>query len=94
MAITTLTAGTLATVRGTFRDDTGALADPTTVTLKVLKPDGTTTTYAAPTHASTGVYEQDVTFADGGDYWLRWESTGAPTVAGEDVVNVLPSRVA
>lgn len=35
-------------VRGTFRDVDGVLADPTSIEVRVRKPDGTTTIYTTP----------------------------------------------
>jgi hypothetical protein len=63
----------------TVRDVTGALADPTTIALTILKPDGTTQTYAAPVHDSTGLYHQDIPPADMpivGHYAGKWVTTG------------------
>lgn len=37
----------------------GALTDPTTITVTVKRPDGTTTTPATPVHDSTGSYHFD-----------------------------------
>lgn len=48
----------------TFRDDAGAFSDPTTVVLKVKKPDGTTSTFtyalAQITKDSVGNYHKDI----------------------------------
>lgn len=52
--------GDLPVITATFRDTANALADPSTVTVKVLKPSGTVTTYTSPTaeivNSSTGVW--------------------------------------
>lgn len=50
------------TVTATFRDrSTGALANPSGVTVKMLEPDGTLTTYVHPdvniTNPSVGIWE-------------------------------------
>ena len=57
------------------------------------KPDGTETTYASPTHASTGVYTHDVTFDQSGVWRYRWEGTGAVAEAGEGMLTVRRQRV-
>lgn len=53
--------------------DTGAAVEPTTVRFIVRKPDGTETTYSAPTHTpGTSIYTQNVTPADGEAGVWRW----------------------
>ena len=59
--------------------------DPTTVVCVVRAPDGTETTYNAPTHDSTGNYhvDHDLTAAKAGVYAQRWTGTGACQAAME-----------
>ena len=66
MAINSFDLGDLIELKITFRNDAGAVTDPTSPTLAVHKPDGTTTTYVHPTDAalvkdSTGVYHVNYT---------------------------------
>lgn len=59
-----------------IKDSSGALADATTVTLTLTRPDGTTET---PTvlHPSTGVYRVDYVPLQAGYYTLTWTATGS-----------------
>jgi hypothetical protein len=74
----------LATLTNTFKVN-GAATDPTTVTLTITEPDGTTTayTYAATeiTRTGTGVYTKDVTSDSAGTWQYEWEGTGTATDA-------------
>jgi len=65
-----------ATVRatGTIKVE-DVLANPATVTVKVLAPGGTITT-VTPTNASTGVYYYDISLTASGEWVVRFESTG------------------
>ncbi|WP_239404643.1 hypothetical protein [Frankia sp. Cj3] len=70
----------------TVRDASGTLVAPSTLTLTVRKPDGTTLTYASPTNGSLGTYHQDIPTADvpaAGHHQYTWLSTG--TGAGVSV---------
>ena len=62
-------------------------ADPTTVSLAVNKPDGTSTTYtyaaAQITKVSTGVYSKAITADETGTWTYVWTATGT----GADVVD-------
>lgn len=64
-----------------------ALTDPTTITLTVRTPSGTSTsyTYGAGTVSkhSTGVFYKEVTVSEGGVYLCSWVVTGA-VAAGVD----------
>jgi hypothetical protein len=87
--------GTAVTLTATFRNDDGALADPTAVTITVKKPSGTTDVYTggALTHPSTGVYEVVVTPTESGNWRWKAVGTGAVTVAEQDVFQVARDRV-
>lgn len=74
---------------------TGALADPTTVTLKTVAPDGTITTY---TYASAnvvkdaiGIYRGIFTPNDDGEWRYEWIGTGAVAVIVNGSIYVTPS---
>ena len=66
----------------------GVETDPTTVSLKVRKPDGTTTTYTYPatiTKDSAGRYHKDITPAAGeqGRWFYQCIGTGTAAATGE-----------
>lgn len=72
-----------------------ALTDPTTITLQVMAPSGTTTAYtyalAQVTKSGTGVYYKDVTFDVEGTWKYRWVGTGTCIAATEGEVEVTRS---
>lgn len=72
--------GATTTIRGSFRDEAGALANPDAVTLEVTDPAGATVTYAWPAdlnRPSTGVYTRAVVLEAAGTHRYRWTGTGA-----------------
>lgn len=75
---------------------TYALTDPTTITLLVVEPDGTRTSYtyagAAVTKHSAGVFYKDVPLTLAGEYLLRWVGTGAAAATTEAVVRAMSTR--
>lgn len=77
----------------TFKDEDGALSDPTVVRLKVLAPDGTQNTYvyltdSEVTKASTGVYHGAILLNAGGQWEYQWESDGTPDAAHKRTIEV------
>lgn len=66
-----------------FTNSNDVDTDPDTVTLQVLRPDGTKGTYLygeSPTlinKSSTGNYYADITFDQVGDWYYQWAGTGA-----------------
>lgn len=63
----------------TVKDATGTLVNPATLTLFILKPDGTNQSYTGPASDGTGLFHQDVPAADLsqiGHYQYTWTSTG------------------
>jgi len=79
--------GDLVRAQYTFRSrSSGAVADPTAVTITVTEPDGTSTTVthggagsgqvSATTKSSTGVYYADITIDAAGDWRIKWKGTG------------------
>jgi hypothetical protein len=82
MAIASYDLGDLIELKITFRNDAGAVTDPTSPTLAIHKPDGTTTTYVHPTDAalvkdSTGVYHVNYSPTMAGTHHWRGLGTGA-----------------
>lgn len=84
--------GDLVRLTATFTDTAGVATDPTTVTCRVRSPAGTTTvdTYSpgSITKDSTGVYHLDVNASESGQWWYRWEGTGAVQQADEGTFSV------
>lgn len=77
-----------------FTDAAGAAANPTTVTCKVEKPNGTETTYTTPTitNPETGIYQLIVVPDQMGGWRFRWEgTTGTAVAVDEDQFQVLGS---
>ena len=59
----------------TFRDDTGALKDPSTVVATLREPDGTISTPSV-SPVSTGVHKVDLSFTKSGRHFLEFVGTG------------------
>lgn len=80
-------------LKGTFRDDEEALADPTTVTLYVLDPAGTLSTYtyaeAQITRDSLGVFLKNIVLNASGAWYYRFKGTGAVATAGWERISVI-----
>ncbi len=76
-----------------FRDRLGALADPTSITLRIKSPAGVTSakTYAAGdiTKDSTGRYHYDLLLTASGRWEFRFEAAGAVAAIGEEEFQVL-----
>lgn len=89
--MTTYDIGDLVTLTATLTNTAGTLSDPTSVTLTVRKPDGSSST-VSNTRSSTGVYTADVTIDQAGEWNYRWEGTGALVVAEEGQFYVRPRR--
>lgn len=84
------TRGQQAKLTGTYKDASGNAADPTTATVRVRKPDGSTSA-ATPTHDGLGAYSYIVTLDMAGVWAYRFEGTGAVATAGERTLIVLRS---
>lgn len=81
---------------GEFRDLANTLTDPSALVFVIRAPNGEETRYEYGTDVevvkdSTGVYHVDVTLEQSGDWYVRWEATGAVITAGDQVVRVEPS---
>lgn len=84
-------------VRLTFKTYSDAaettLADPTTLALTVLKPDGTTDSFTwtgAIARDSLGVFHYDFTPAAAGHYEAHWKATGTVATSGDSEFDVDP----
>ena len=80
----------------TFTDGDDAAADPTTITLEILAPDGTKTTltYAAAdvTKSATGVYYYDLALDAAQTWEWRWIGTGTVAQADQGSLWVMPQN--
>ena len=74
--------GTRVTLSADFKDLAGTLVDPTTVTAKVMQPDGVVATLTA-TKVSVGKYEADFMPSQEGLHTYRFEGTGTCIAAEE-----------
>lgn len=75
----------------TFRNSEDALANPTTITVRVLAPGGTITAYVSPhatiSNPSTGVWEfQFPSALPAGKYWVNVVGSGGGVDVGRDVL--------
>jgi len=68
------------------------LADPDTVVVRVLQPNGEVIT-PEPTRNGVGIYEVELSVSQSGIWRYRWEGTGAAADNGEGVFFVRPSGV-
>lgn len=78
----------------TFKNASDVATDPTTVTFKYKKPDGTMTTLvyltdAAVVRTGAGAYYVLLTLNMKGTWYVRWEGTGAVIAADEDNFRVV-----
>jgi hypothetical protein len=83
---------------GTFKNAAGTVTDPTGVVLKYRDPvTGTVTTKTYGVDAivkdSTGVYHFDLTLSNPGEWWYRWESSGAIVASDEERIMVEGTRM-
>lgn len=80
-----------------FTNMEDAPADPTVVTLRIRKPDGTITvlTYAAAqiTRDGLGEFHYDYPIAVSGDHYYRYEGTGNVATASETFFRVNKSKI-
>jgi hypothetical protein len=81
--------GDLRALGVTFQNAAGSDADPTTITFRLLEPDGTVTVFVYGTDAEVvrdalGQYHVDWTLAQSGRHVARWEGTGAVHASVED----------
>lgn len=78
-----------------FTDAAGAAADPSSVTLKYRKPDGSITTiaYGSLTHPAVGSFYADVVVDQAGTWSYRFESSGTYVGAEEESFRVRSSRL-
>ena len=82
---------------GTFTTISGTNADPSAVTCRVKDPRGSTVVYTYAlgqvTRVSVGVYTVQITPQYSGEYWYRFEGTGAIVAAMDQTFTIDPSQV-
>ena len=75
----------------------GIPTDPTTITLKIKKPDKTTATYTDAlgqiTKDGDGLYSKKATLDQPGLWFYRWIGTGAVEAVGEKKFDVKASEI-
>jgi hypothetical protein len=80
-----------------FADSAGTATDPTTVTLRVREPDGTTTSYTYAggdvTKAGAGDFYKDVSVDAAGVWAWEWVGTGTVAAAHSGAFRVAVSAV-
>ena len=79
-------------IKASFKNLAKELDDPTTVTIKIKKPDGTEIPYVYDVDAvyrtETGKYYYDLTFDASGRWYWRWVGTGDVHTADEGSIVV------
>jgi hypothetical protein len=89
--------GDVVRLSANFTDMSDNAADPDSVTLRVKQPDATVTVYVYPggdiVKDGTGQYHYDLPIADSGDWYYRYEGTGAVQAAAENLFHVYKSNV-
>jgi len=79
-----------------FTDIANTPADPTVVTLRVKQPDATVAVHSYPgdiTKDGTGAYHFNLAITESGDWYYRFEGTGAVQAASETLFHVHRSNV-
>ena len=79
--------GDVVRITNTFTNFAGAGTNPSTVVLTIRTPAGVDSTPATVSDGS-GVYRYDLTLNEEGDWYYRWQGTGAIVAAVEGVITV------
>ena len=70
-------------------DISGALADPSSILLKIRTPDNVVTVYSdVLVHDGMGVYHYDFPLTQPGEHYVRWEASGIDQGAVQDTFYV------
>jgi len=91
VSVNTYDVGDVAVVTAMFTVS-GTLTDPTAVTLRVRKPDGTTAV-VTNTRTSLGLFTANITIDASGVWYYRWLGTGSAAAAEEGTFRVRTQRV-
>jgi hypothetical protein len=79
--------------KGTFKNLAGTVADPPGVTVDIIAPDGTQTTYVYATDAElvkegVGIYYVNWLLSQSGQYTIWFKATGTNAVSDRHYVKV------
>lgn len=81
----------------TFRDIADAVADPSTVTIRIKTPDATVEIHTLASgdveKDSQGVYHYDYTITQEGEHYVRWEGTDTVIAVAETSFRARKSKV-
>ncbi len=84
--------GEVAVLTAEYRNSSGTLTNPTTVTFKTKSPGGIVTSYTYAnseiTRSSTGVYTKDITITESGKWTFGNVATGTVATASHETVTV------
>lgn len=90
--------GDVVRVRGTLTDASDVAVDPSTVSVKVRPPTGSTLTYtyalATVTKEETGIYYKDISVTESGKWYYQFVSTGTGQAMDEGAFVVKSSAIA
>lgn len=75
--------GTEIVLRATFVNREDVPTNPSIVTCRVKKPDGTVEDLTPAPTLDTGIWEAYYTIEDEGKHWYRYEGSGLVTAAAE-----------
>lgn len=92
MAYNTYDVGTAVRLSVAFTDNTGTPADPSDVLLRVKDPSGETS-LPSVTRDGVGLYHCDVVLSLTGNYFYRYEGSGAIIAVADAQINVTASQV-
>lgn len=89
--------GDIVQVKAIFRNQAGDLTDPTTIRLKIRRPDKTTSTYTYLTdpevqRESLGVFISNLDIDQAGVWVYRWEGEGPVKAAEEHAFDIRRSK--
>jgi len=79
-------------LNASFTNSSGALVDPTTITVQIQDPSGNLSSYAA-SKTSVGVYYYTYTPSLTGAYFYVFTGSGAVVAAAQGQFNVLPQSI-
>jgi uncharacterized protein YfaS (alpha-2-macroglobulin family) len=81
--------GDVVTLECEFRNSSGSLFGPDAVSIKVVRPGGTTDTLTSPSNPSTGLYSKAYTTLEVGEHTVYFAGTGANAKTAKTTFRVL-----
>ncbi len=89
--------GDVVRLSANFTNISNSPTDPTTVVLRIKQPDATVSVVNYPggdiVRDGTGQYHYDLSIAEAGDWYYRFEGSGAVQAASETLFHVHVSNV-